>query len=101
MSPAARDPGEVDLHFTHHDGTATRVAADVVIGADGIHSSVQSAVAQLEARFSGSCAFRCLVPADQAPAMALRPVQSLWLGPGRHFVHYPISGGRLVNVVVK
>ena len=31
--------------------------------------------------------------------MALRPVQSLWLGPGRHFVHYPISGGRLVNVV--
>ena len=31
--------------------------------------------------------------------MALRPVQSLWLGPGRHFVHYPISGGRMVNVV--
>jgi salicylate hydroxylase len=31
--------------------------------------------------------------------MALRPVQTLWLGPGRHFVHYPISGGRLVNVV--
>ena len=31
--------------------------------------------------------------------MALRPVQTLWLGPGRHFVHYPISGGRLVNIV--
>jgi salicylate hydroxylase len=31
--------------------------------------------------------------------MALRPVQTLWLGPGRHFVHYPISGGGLVNVV--
>jgi salicylate hydroxylase len=31
--------------------------------------------------------------------MALRPVQTLWLGPERHFVHYPISGGRLVNVV--
>src|SRR5689334_14427395 len=45
------------------------------------------------------CAFRCLVPADRAPAMALRPVQSLWLGPARHFVHYPISAGRLVNVV--
>jgi salicylate hydroxylase len=26
-------------------------------------------------------------------------VQTLWLGPGRHFVHYPISAGRLVNVV--
>ena len=31
--------------------------------------------------------------------MALRPVQTLWLGPGRHLVHYPISSGRLVNVV--
>ena len=51
------------------------------------------------ARFSGLCAFRCLVPAEQAPAMALRPVQSLWLGPGRHFVHYPVSAGRVVNVV--
>jgi salicylate hydroxylase len=40
-----------------------------------------------------------LVPAEKAPAIALRPVQTLWLGPGRHFVHYPISAGRLVNVV--
>jgi salicylate hydroxylase len=56
-------------------------------------------VPALQARFSGLCAFRCLVPAEQAPAMALRPVQTLWLGPGRHFVHYPISAGRLVNVV--
>ena len=78
---------------------ATAVA-DVVIGADGIHSTVRAALMREAApRFSGLCAFRCLVPADQAPAMALRPVQTLWLGPGRHFVHYPISSGRLVNVV--
>ena len=31
--------------------------------------------------------------------MARRPVQTLWLGPGRHFVHYPISRGQLVNLV--
>jgi salicylate hydroxylase len=90
----------VDLTFTSRDGVESQVGADVVIGADGIHSTVQSLVApQVEARFSGLCAFRCLVPAEAAPAMALRPVQSLWLGPGRHFVHYPISAGRLVNVV--
>jgi salicylate hydroxylase len=72
----------------------------VVIGADGIHSIVRQAVApKIEARFSGLCAFRCLVPAEKAPETALRPVQTLWLGPGHHFVHYPISGGRLVNIV--
>jgi len=74
--------------------------ADVVIGADGIHSGVRLAIApKIDARFSGLCAFRCLVPAEKAPEMALRPVQTLWLGPGRHFVHYPISAGRWVNVV--
>jgi salicylate hydroxylase len=76
------------------------IKADVVVGADGIHSIVRQKIApKVEARFSGLCAFRCLVPAARAPAMARRPVQTLWLGPGHHFVHYPISAGRLVNVV--
>jgi salicylate hydroxylase len=56
-------------------------------------------VRQEQPRFSGLCAFRCLVPAERAPEMALRPVHTLWLGPGRHFVHYPISAGRLINIV--
>src|SRR3984885_7322339 len=77
--------------------------ADVVIGADGTHSVVRDAVLSAEApgppRFSGVCAYRCLVPAQRAPEFALRPVQTLWLGPAHHFVHYPISAGRYVNVV--
>ena len=90
----------VQLTFTEADGRAQAVQADVAIGADGIHSVLAPAVTPPEpARFSGLCAFRCLVPAERAPAMALRPVQTLWLGPGRHFVHYPISAGRQVNVV--
>ena len=89
-----------ELVFADRAGRQTTVRADVVIGADGIHSAVRAAVVpEIEPRFSGLCAFRCLVPAAAAPQMALRPVQTLWLGAGRHFVHYPISGGRLVNVV--
>jgi salicylate hydroxylase len=91
---------EAELTFVNEAGRKTRITADVVVGADGIHSAVQRAVApEIDARFAGLCAFRCLVPAAKAPEMALRPVQTLWLGPGRHFVHYPISAGRLVNVV--
>ncbi|MEM7535610.1 MAG: FAD-dependent monooxygenase [Chloroflexota bacterium] len=91
---------EVELTFVARAGEQTRVTSDVVIGADGIHSVIRAAVTTpTEAQFSGSCAFRCLVPAEKAPVMALHPVQTLWLGPSRHFVHYPISGGRLVNVV--
>lgn len=91
---------EVELTFVGRAGQETKVASDVVIGADGIHSVIREAIApKIDARFSGLCVFRCLVPAEKAPDMALRPVQTLWLGPGRHFVHYPISGGRLVNIV--
>ena len=95
-----QDEREAELVFASRSGSRTKVTADVVIGADGIHSAIRQAVAPMvEARFSGLCAFRCLVPAAKAPGMALRPVQTLWLGAGRHFVHYPISGGRLVNFV--
>lgn len=95
-----QDRQEVELTFSSSAGQETKVTVDVVVGADGIHSTVKQAVApKIATRFSGLCVFRCLVPANKAPAMALRPVQTLWLGPGRHFVHYPISRGQLVNVV--
>ena len=86
--------------FETRVGRKTEVTADVVVGADGIHSIARRAVApEINARFSGLCAFRCLVPAERAPEIARRPVQTLWLGPGHHLVHYPISSGKLVNLV--
>lgn len=87
----------VQISFAHDPGAA--VQADALIGADGIHSVVRPLIEADDARFSGLCAFRCLVSADLAPGLALRPVQTLWLGPGRHLVHYPVSVGKLVNIV--
>ncbi|HWG01770.1 MAG TPA: FAD-dependent monooxygenase [Trebonia sp.] len=73
---------------------------DVVIGADGIHSVVRGALAAATPPvFSGLSAFRALVPAGHAPAFARRRAQTLWIGPGHHLVHYPVSGGRFVNLV--
>jgi salicylate hydroxylase len=80
------------------DGSSAE--ADVVIGADGIHSTVRNALfGESPATYSGICAFRALVPAAQAPELARRPAQTLWIGPGHHLVHYPVSGGDLVNLV--
>jgi 2-polyprenyl-6-methoxyphenol hydroxylase-like FAD-dependent oxidoreductase len=74
--------------------------ADVVIGADGIHSRVREHVTTAsEPRPSGLCSWRSLIPASAAPEFARRPVQTLWLGHRHHLVHYPVSAGRLVNVV--
>jgi salicylate hydroxylase len=80
------------------DGQVTE--ADVVIGADGIHSVVRDALTGPSAAvYSGICAFRALVPAERAPAFARRRAQALWLGPGHHLVHYPVSAGRFINLV--
>ncbi|MBP2327186.1 salicylate hydroxylase [Kibdelosporangium banguiense] len=74
--------------------------ADIVIGADGIHSVVRRVIADsIEATYSGLCAFRTLVPAEHAPEIARRNAHTLWLGPGHHLVHYPISAGKLINLV--
>ena len=77
-----------------------RAEADVLIGADGIHSVIRAALTEpIPPAQSGMCAFRALVPVAAAPEIARRPAQVVWLGPGRHVVHYPVSGGELVNVV--
>ena len=90
----------------HDDGAVLRFAdgsterADLVIGADGVHSAVRGAITRpAPATDSGIAAFRALVPDERAPSFARRAAQTLWVGPGRHVVHYPVSGGRLVNLV--
>jgi salicylate hydroxylase len=76
------------------------VTADLAIGADGIHSVVRGHVATPSPpTFSALAAFRCMLStADLAP-WACEPSFRVWLGPGRHLVHYPVSGGRELNVV--
>lgn len=88
--------GALRLHFA--DGHCAE--ADVVIGADGVHSVVRSAIFGVSsATYSGICAFRALVPAAAAPEFARRPAQTLWIGPGHHLVHYPVSAGERVNLL--
>jgi salicylate hydroxylase len=97
---------ELGRHVAGVDGSAvvfddgSRAAFDAVIGADGIHSVVRTQIVGDESpEFTGLAAYRALVPAEEAPEFARRPVCSIWLGPHRHFVHYPVSGGRRINLV--
>jgi salicylate hydroxylase len=77
-----------------------RAEADVLIGADGIHSLIRATLTEpVPPAHSGMSAFRAVVPAAAAPDFARRPAQSVWLGPGHHVVHYPVSGGELINMV--
>ncbi|HKG99279.1 MAG TPA: FAD-dependent monooxygenase [Bradyrhizobium sp.] len=89
------------------DGKKARVSfangawaeADLVIAADGIHSELRPYVyPSSEPVFSGSVAYRGLVPHERVPDWPTERWQ-MWLGKGRHFLAFPVRAGKLINYV--
>ena len=67
----------------------------LLIGADGLHSVVRTALnGRVAPFFTGQVAWRAVVPGDRGPAVA-----EVHMGPGRHVVSYPLRGGTLRNIV--
>jgi salicylate hydroxylase len=89
----SRDDDAMTVTFAN-GATAT---ADVLIGADGIHSVVQEfVVAPAAPVFSGVVAYRGLIPrVDGYPDDTMR----MWLGEGKHFLVFPVRAGQLLNYV--
>jgi len=74
------------------------VTADVVVGADGIHSTLQRYVTPPSPPLpSGSMAYRGVIPAASVgwPPGVMRN----WLGPGKHFLVFPVRANQLINYV--
>jgi len=94
---AARGNG-VTVHAGN--GGAEEIAG-VLIGADGLWSAVRGRFGRdARPRFAGHTAWRALIPADDVPREMGKPAVNLWLGRDGHLVHYPVQGGKLINVVV-
>jgi salicylate hydroxylase len=72
-----------------------------LIAADGLWSAARARIAsKTPPRFTGRTAWRALVPAAQLAPEFREPLVYLWLGREAHLVHYPVKGGKLINVVV-
>jgi salicylate hydroxylase len=86
--PNARAPARIDTE------------GSFLVGADGIWSSVRALLGDKNRpRFAGRVAWRALVPTEMAAKSAREPIVNLWLGRRSHLVHYPVAGGRQINVV--
>jgi len=71
-----------------------------LIGADGVWSSMRAHIARTRrVRFSGRTAWRALLPTAGLPDEFRASRIHLWLGQDAHLVHYPVRGGKTVNLV--
>lgn len=91
----ARDGG-VTVHL---EGKA--FGAEALVGADGLHSAVRGRLLGASPpEPAGHVLYRALVPIDAVPGGTETDCVALWLYPGGHTVHYPVSGGAYMNIVV-
>lgn len=94
-----QDSTGVTLKLRNADGAAT-LAAEALIGADGLRSVVRGALQpQAKPSFRHRAAWRATVPVEALPTRLTDKVTRLWLGPGAHLVTYPVQAGRAINLV--
>ena len=92
------ETGDVGAVARFGDGTA--VEADIVVGADGIHSAVRDSLfGPIEPRFTGCICWRGLVPREALSDPRYAAEMAAWWGPHGHVVHYPVRRGELINFV--
>ncbi len=90
----------VSLTMRSVDGDRSEsLSADLVVAADGVRSSLRRRFDARPLRFHRQAAWRAVIPREAAPEGLQGNETGLWLGPRRHVVHYPINGGRRLNIV--
>jgi salicylate hydroxylase len=78
----------------------SEVEADIVVGADGIHSVVRTSLFGADVpRFTGCICWRGMALANAVPSDINIADGALWMGPHGHVVHYPVRRGELLNIV--
>jgi len=79
------------------DGTAYET--ELLIGADGLWSTVRGAIVEDEPICMGYVAYRGTLPIEQMSRHAGLDNVVMWVGPDMHFVQYPVRRGELYNQV--
>jgi len=93
---AIEDLGEA-VRARCSDGTVYE--AEILIGADGLHSVVRRSLSDDAPVCDGCVAYRGTLPMAEMSTHAGLDNVVMWVGPRMHFVQYPLRRGELYNQV--
>ncbi|MGO4174325.1 FAD-dependent monooxygenase [Bosea sp. TAF32] len=97
VQEVSQDENGVAIRLGGQNGSSETISALGLIGADGLWSRVRDLTGDASPPvFTGYEAWRAVVPTRAVD----KPRVTLHLGPGRHAVHYPVAGGKEINLVV-
>ena len=94
---------EASDHTVLAFGNGSEVAAEIVIGADGVRSVIRQALyGDDNPTYTGQMVWRALLDGGKVPEQVLEPTGHIqWVGPGCHLLAYFIRSRKLVNIVTQ
>jgi salicylate hydroxylase len=101
LEAANETPAGTQAVLTTSGGARQTLEADLLVGADGLWSTARKLLGDARKPvFQRAVAWRATVDASAVPSELTRNETGLWLGRGAHVVHYPVAGGKQLNIVV-
>jgi 2-polyprenyl-6-methoxyphenol hydroxylase-like FAD-dependent oxidoreductase len=91
---------ETDNNITIYSECGFTTTADLVIGADGIHSAIrEQIVADDKPEYVGCAVWRATIDSSRLPDNLYENSLNTWVGQSRHVVTYWLKGGQSLNFV--
>lgn len=100
LNAKATGYSQTESTATVHLADGSSLDADLVVGADGIHSAIRAQMTGPDKpRYTGNFAWRSVVPMDKLGGLVPPKGGCVWAGEGKHVVTTRLRAGTLANFV--